>query len=237
MASKARGRPWRRRILRAFGWLVLAVVVLTAIPVLVWRWLPPPTTPVMLATAWDHRGTGNGLRYQWVPLSAISPHLQLAVVAAEDQKFPAHRGFDLESMRAAWERHRAGGRLRGASTISQQVSKNLFLWSGRSWLRKALEAWFTVWIELAWPKHRILEVYLNVAQTGPVTFGAEAAARQYFGRPASDLTAEQSALIAAVLPNPVRFRVDAPSAHVRQRQGWIIRQMRNLGGVAYVRNL
>jgi monofunctional biosynthetic peptidoglycan transglycosylase len=151
------------------------------------------------------------------------------MVAAEDQRFPEHGGFDLVEIRQAWDRFRAGGRLRGASTISQQVAKNLFLWSGKSLVRKGLEAWFTLLIELTWPKRRILEVYLNIAQLGPHTYGVGAASWRYFHRPPVALTERDAALMAAVLPNPERFRLDAPSGYVQKRAAWVRTQMRRLG--------
>lgn len=161
--------------------------------------------------------------------------MPLAVVAAEDQRFPDHRGFDLESIRDALEeRHR---RQRGASTISQQVAKNLYLWPGQSWLRKGLEAYLTLYIELLWPKRRILEIYLNIAEFGPGVFGVGYAAGDFFGGTARQLSARQAATLAAVLPNPKRMSAAAPSVHVAERRQWILRQMEQLGGPAYLANL
>lgn len=172
------------------------------------------------------------MRQTWVDWNEISPQLAIAVVAAEDQNFPHHSGFDFGSIRAAVrERQR---RRRGASTISQQVAKNLFLWPGRSWVRKGLEACLTLYIEVLWPKRRILEVYLNIAELGPGIFGAEAAARSFFDRPASRLSARQAALLAAVLPSPRRMSATQPSAYVRRRVEWIERQVEQLGGVGYL---
>jgi monofunctional biosynthetic peptidoglycan transglycosylase len=170
----------------------------------------------------------------WVGIDEMAPAMALAVVAAEDQRFPDHWGFDAVEILAAVERHREGGRLRGASTISQQVARNLFLWQGRSFFRKGLEVWFTALIETLWSKRRILEMYLNFAETGERLFGVEAASQRYFGRSARALGRQQAALIAAVLPNPVLYQVDRPSAYVRQRQQWILQQMDNLGGAAYL---
>jgi len=168
--------------------------------------------------------------HDWVPLAEISPALQLAVVAAEDQKFPRHRGFDLEAIGDALDDAESGGRLRGASTISQQVAKNLFLWPGRSLVRKGLEAWFTVWLEALWPKRRILEVYLNVAELGgPGVFGVEAASRRCFGRPAAALGAGEAALLAATLPSPRTLRCDAPTPGLRARAAGIEAAMARLG--------
>lgn len=160
-------------------------------------------------------GVGNTVRldYRWTPWTRIAKHAGLAVIAAEDQHFPTHHGFDVESIQQAIDAHEKGERLRGASTISQQVAKNVFLWSGRSFVRKGLEAHFTVLIELMWPKRRILEVYLNVAEMGPGVFGVEAASQRHFRKPASKLTASEAALLAAVLPNPIRLRANRPSAY------------------------
>jgi monofunctional biosynthetic peptidoglycan transglycosylase len=159
----------------------------------------------------------------------IAPAMKLAAVASEDQRFAAHGGFDFDSIRDAVEDRLDGGRLRGASTISQQVAKNLFLWPGQSFVRKSLEAWLTLWIEALWPKRRILEVYLNVAQFGPCTFGVEAAARRYFGKPAAALGAREAALLAAALPSPARSRADRPSSALRARAARVGREMRRLG--------
>jgi monofunctional biosynthetic peptidoglycan transglycosylase len=172
-----------------------------------------------------------------VAWDAISPYAGIAVIASEDQRFAEHWGFDLDSIQDAIEEREGGGRSRGASTISQQVAKNLFLWPGRSWLRKGLEAYFTVLIELLWSKQRILEVYLNVAQFGDRIFGVDAASRRFFGKRASALSAREAALLAAVLPNPVRMRADDPSPYVRERARWIQRQMQSLGGPGYLREI
>lgn len=173
----------------------------------------------------------RSIQHRWVDWPQISPHVKVAVIASEDQKFPEHRGFDLESINDALEERERGRRVRGASTISQQVVKNLFLWPGQSWVRKGLEAYFTVLIETLWPKRRILEVYLNVAEFGTGVFGVGAASEVYFGKRAAQLSAPDAALLAAVLPNPKRLRVAAPSRYVRSRQEWILGQMRGIGGV------
>lgn len=175
--------------------------------------------------------------FDWTPLNDISPWMALAAVAGEDQTFPDHPGVDLHALSSAVSDRLKGQPLRGASTISQQVARNVFLWQGRSFVRKGLELYFTVLIELFWSKKRILEVYLNVAETGPQLFGVEAASRQYFKIAAKDLSAEQSALIAAVLPNPIAYRIEAPSTFVRQRQQWIGKQMTQLGGLAYLKDV
>ncbi|MEO7200282.1 MAG: monofunctional biosynthetic peptidoglycan transglycosylase, partial [Dokdonella sp.] len=160
--------------------------------------------------------------------------LAIAVVASEDQRFPQHRGFDVDAIRDALAAADDGERLRGASTISQQVAKNLFLWGGRSYVRKGLEVWFTALIETLWTKQRILEVYLNIAEFGDGIYGAQAASQQHFGRPATELSSHQAALLAAVLPSPKRLHAKRPSAYVQKRAAWIERQMRQLGGSAYL---
>ena len=233
----ARRRP-RRRLLRAAAWLLFAALLGSVLPVLALRWLDPPTSAFMLARrweAWREGPRGFELRWRWVDAEAISPELPIALVAAEDQKFPQHDGFDVEAIREALDEQEEGGG-RGASTISQQVAKNLFLWRGRSWLRKGVEAWYTLLIEACWPKARILEVYANIAEFGDGVYGAEAAAQAYFHKPAARLSAQESALLAAVLPNPRVLRAAAPSPYVRRRQAWIARQVRQLGGPAYLRS-
>jgi monofunctional biosynthetic peptidoglycan transglycosylase len=209
----------------------VAVLAVSAGPVLCARVVDPPTSAYILQCRLGALMDGEWLTVErsWVDLGAIAPAAALAVVASEDQKFPTHRGFDLEAIEDALADQGRGRRLRGASTLSQQVAKNLFLWHGRSFVRKALEAWYTVWIELLWPKRRILEVYLNVAELGPGVFGVEAASRRYFGKPAAALDRVEAALLAAVLPNPIRYHADAPSPWVRKRTAQILGQMDRLG--------
>lgn len=223
-----RGRFGRLVVLLAT--LVAVFVAATWLPVLALRVVPPLTTSFMAQRMIPCRG----VRYDWEPWERLSRHTPIAFVAAEDQRFPQHHGFDLEAIREAMDDAERGRRQRGASTISQQVAKNLFLWPGRSWLRKGLEAWWTVLIEVTWPKRRILEVYVNTAQLSPCTFGVGAAARQFFDKSAADLGPWESALLAAVLPNPERFRVQSPSGYVRGRQAWIQRQVGGLGGAGYL---
>lgn len=231
-----RGGSWGRRL----RWLAASLFLLSAIPVLVLRWLPPPTSMFMLierASALLDGDHQYRIHYRWVGWDAISPQAKLAVVASEDQTFARHLGFDFKAMEQALERNRAGKPLRGGSTITQQTAKNLFLYPGRSYLRKILEAYFTLLVELSWPKQRILEVYLNIAEFGDYTFGVEAASRRFFDKPAARLTVGEAARLAAVLPNPLRYRVDKPSAYVLKRQRWIERQMSQLGGVIYLDRL
>jgi monofunctional biosynthetic peptidoglycan transglycosylase len=221
-----------RRALRFLGWALAAWIVLSVGAVLALRWIDPPTSAFML-----RERMAVPIRYRWVDDANISPQVKVAVIAAEDQNFPAHYGFDVKSINDALEERQRGRRVRGASTISQQVAKNLFLWSGQSWVRKGLEAYFTVLIETLWPKQRILEVYLNVAEFGRGVFGVGAAADVYFHKRAARLNEYDAALLAAVLPSPKRMRVNAPSNYVRSRQQWILGQMRGLGGTALLKEL
>lgn len=222
-----------RGIARLVLRLGLAFVGFTLALVLAFRWLDPPTSAFMLQV----RIGGTLVQQTWVPLESISPSLRLAVIAAEDQRFPAHNGLDARAISRALDDHRAGGNLRGASTITQQTAKNLFLWPGRNFVRKGLEAWFAVLMEVLWPKTRILEVYLNVAEFGPGVYGAGAASAVYFGKPAAAITAPEAALLAAVLPNPRGLNVADPGPYVLERQAWILRQMRQLGGEGYLDRL
>jgi monofunctional glycosyltransferase len=208
--------------------LLIGVAVLLLLSVLAFRWLPVPTSSFMLQSR-------THVDYQWVSLEHISPYMALAVVAAEDQRFPEHSGLDMVEIEKALLSDK--GPPRGASTITQQVAKNLYLWGGRSYLRKGIEAGIALLIELSWSKERILEVYLNIAQFGDGIYGVEAASWRYFNRPAAALTQQQSALLAAVLPNPEIYRVENPQGWTRGRQRWILKQMKNLGGVDYLDNL
>lgn len=227
-----------RRAARWFAFALLAAVLASLLAVLALRFLPPPSTSFIvqarLSALLD--GQGRTLRFhrEWRPIGAISPHLQLAVIAAEDQRFADHMGFDFRQIRRALADAQNGGRVRGASTLTQQVAKNLFLWGGQSWVRKGLEAWFTMLIELTWPKQRILEMYLNVAEFGRGIYGAEAAAQVYFGSSARGLNREQAARLAAVLPSPRRMNAGNPSRYVLTRQRQIEAQMRALGGTAWL---
>jgi monofunctional biosynthetic peptidoglycan transglycosylase len=217
--------------------LPLLFVLLTALQVLALRVVDPPTSAFMLDRQWQAFRNGEAgfeLRHEWVAWDDLSRELPIALVAAEDQNFPTHAGFDLEAIDKALENNARGRPVRGASTITQQVAKNLFLWDGRSWLRKGLEAWYTLLIELLWPKQRILEVYANIAEFGDGVYGAEAAAQAYFRKPAKRLTAAESARLAAVLPSPKRYSVLAPGPYVQRRAAWVARQARNLGGAAYL---
>ena len=196
------------------------------------RWLPPPTSAFMLYRHYEdlvNEGSFESIRYRWVNANNISPNVATAVMAAEDQRFPEHYGFDLDSIQSSIDVYKDGGKLRGASTISQQVAKNLFLTPAKSFLRKGVEAWFTLLIETLWTKERILEVYLNIAEFGDHLFGIEAASQRYFGVPARNISRSQAALLAATLPNPILLKAARPSTYLLRRQRWILRQMMNLG--------
>lgn len=228
VVSARRRRRWPRRLLLS----LLALPLLPAAPILALRAIDPPVSAYMLAERarmWTGVEDWRALRHQWVDWSDIAPAMRLAVVAAEDQKFPQHMGFDIDSLMDAIGEYREGGRLRGASTISQQTARNLFLWGGRSFVRKALEGWLTLWLELLLPKQRILEIHLNIAEMGHGVWGVGAAAREFFDKPASALTTAEASLLAAVLPSPKRYSAAQPSGYVRGRAEWIRGQMRNLG--------
>jgi monofunctional biosynthetic peptidoglycan transglycosylase len=212
--------------------LVAGVLASVALVVAL-RWLPPPATAVMLEQPMPLRDVA----YVWRDRPDIAETAARAVIAAEDQRFFQHHGIDFVSLDRAIDDYRSGDDLRGASTITQQVAKNLFLWQGRSFVRKALEAYFALLLEACWPKQRILEVYLNVAELGPGVFGVEAAAQRYFGTHADALTSPQAALLAAVLPNPHTLHVDRPTAYVRTRQAAILFQMRLLEERGHYRGL
>jgi len=212
---------WKKlkRIALWFFVLHLAYIILL-------RWVNPPLTITQL-TSWAE---DYGLKRDYVDFKAMSPNIRLAVMASEDQLFPDHNGFDLKSIKKALENNKKNKRLRGASTISQQVAKNVFLWQGRSWFRKGLEVYFTFMIELLWSKERILEMYLNVSEMGTGIFGVEAAAQKYFKKPASKLTRTEAARIAACLPNPKKYKAEPASPYIARRTSWILIQMKNLEG-------
>lgn len=236
MSPKPR-RSLFRRLLRSLAILLLAWVALSWLMILVLRFVPPWTSAVMLERqvgTWTHGQRDFHLRQHWVSWEKISASVPLAMVAAEDQKFPYHHGFDFDSIQNALDAADDGKRLRGASTISQQTAKNLFLWNGRSFVRKGLEAYFTVLIELTWPKQRILEVYMNIAEFGDGVYGVGAASEAYFHTTPDRLSAAQAARLAAVLPSPRRLHVDRPSAYVLRRAHWIQQQMNQLGGPTYI---
>jgi len=221
---KTQSRGALRRLGRWLGVCILVGVILSWMVVLPLRWIDPPATAFMLQD--DSRR--ETILYEWSAWSDIGVASPIAVVAAEDQKFSSHFGFDLKSIQQSVEEHADGASLRGASTITQQVAKNLYLWSGRNFLRKGIEAYFTVLLEVALSKKRILEIYLNIAEFGPGIYGVRAASETYFGKAPNELTDAEAALLAAVLPNPKRLHAGNPSAYVRQRQSWIMQQMQRL---------
>ncbi len=226
-----------RRSARGLLTTLVGAAALTVLLVLALRWINPFTSAFMMGSRLEALFAGNHnyqTHYQWVDLEQISPQAALAVIASEDQQFPFHTGFDFKSIREAVRHNALSRHKRGASTISQQVAKNLFLWSGRSFVRKGLEAGFTLLIEWCWPKERILEVYLNIAEFGPGIYGVQAAAQRYYHKDARRLNRADSALLAAVLPNPARLRVEAPSDYVLSRRDWIAEQMVELGGISYL---
>ncbi|GGY00057.1 monofunctional biosynthetic peptidoglycan transglycosylase [Litchfieldella qijiaojingensis] len=230
---------WLRRAQRALLLGLIGFVTLSILLVLLFRVVPVFGSMVMVERkiqSWVSREPIS-IEHRWRSWAELSNNAKLAVIAAEDQRFPLHHGFDVDEMRRAWEASRNGGKLRGASTISQQTAKNLFLWTGRSWVRKGLEAWFTMLIELLWPKERILEVYLNIVEWDSGVFGLEAAAQHYFGVSAHQITEAQASRLAAILPNPRGWSASRPNYHVERRSAWIRQQMRNLGGEAYLQQL
>lgn len=231
--SKFRILRFLRGLARLVLRLGLAFVGCSLVLVLAFRWLDPPTSAFMLQA----RAGGTLVQHSWIPLDAISPSLKMAVIASEDQRFASHHGLDTGAISHAIQEHRAGQGLRGASTITQQTAKNLFLWPGRNLFRKGLEAWLAVCMEVFWTKRRILEVYLNVAEFGEGVYGAHAASAVYFGKPAAALSDSEAALLAAVLPNPRGYNPLEPGDYLLERQDWILRQMRQLGGEAYLNRL
>jgi monofunctional biosynthetic peptidoglycan transglycosylase len=223
-------------ILKIFLWFIFLSIFF----VLLLKWINPPTSSIMIQrkieaviTFKDRQMTA----YEWFSYDDISKQMAIAVIAAEDQNFPFHFGFDFEQIEKAIEQSNRGRKLRGASTITQQVAKNLFLWEGRSFIRKGFEAYFTVLLELLWSKERILEVYLNIIETGDMIFGVGAASQIYFKKLPAKLTRSQAALLAATIPNPKRFSARNPSGYIFRRQSWILGQMSSLGGTSYLKNL
>lgn len=211
-------------------WIVLLFFGSTILAVLVYKWVPVYVTPLMLIRCAQqvHRGERIRLKHHWVPLDSMSLYMPVAVMASEDQRFLVHHGFDFKEIGNAVQERMSGRRHRGGSTISQQTAKNVFLWPKSSWVRKGFEAYFTVLIELVWGKHRIMEVYLNSIEMGDGIYGAEAVAQQHFSRESVNLTRANCALIAATLPNPLRFDSSHPSSFMLRRQTAIMRQMRHI---------
>lgn len=232
MIRKALKFVWR------WTWkLSLLFIVLSNLWVLLYKWIDPPITFVMIGKYLKSDVADKSIDYKWVDLDEIAGHLQLAAICSEDQTFTSHSGFEIAAIKKAMQENKKGKKIRGASTISQQVAKNAFLWTGRSWLRKGLETYFTFLIETYWSKARILEVYLNIVELGPNVYGAEASSKKYFKRPAIKLSKEQAALIVVALPNPIKFSIGRPGPYMLKRQVWVLRQMANFGGTGYLKNL
>lgn len=222
-----------RRLQKILQWTVILFFATSILSVVAYRWLPVPVTPLMLIRSVQQmsRGEHVRLRHHWVSMDSMSRYLPVAVMASEDQRFMEHDGFDFKAINEAWEERRSGKRQRGGSTISQQTAKNVFLWPTSSWVRKGLETYFTLLIELFWSKERIMEVYLNSIEMGDGIYGAEAVAQLHFGRSASELTRADCALIAATLPNPLKFSSKNPSTYMLKRQTWIMRQMKHINPI------
>lgn len=208
---------------------------LSILTVIVFKWVPIPITPLMITRAIENKIDGNDavLSHDWVPLEEISSNLQKAVIASEDGNFLKHNGFDFAAMQKAFKNNQKGKRLKGGSTISQQTAKNVFLWQGRSYLRKGLEAYFTVLIELIWGKERIMEVYLNSIEMGNGVYGAQEAARVWYRTSAANLTKREAAGIAAILPNPRKYKASNSSGYIERRKDRIMRNMRHIGKIEY----
>ena len=239
--SESARAPGKRR--RRWRWLLalpLLFVAASVLQVAALRFIDPPFSAFMVSRQLEAWGEGDWrfrLAYDWRDLDEISPHVPVALVASEDQNFAEHFGFDLKAIEKARKANERGRKIRGGSTISQQTAKNLFLWSGRSWIRKGIEAWYTLLLEAMWPKHRIIEVYANIAEFGDGVYGAQAAARTYFRKDAARLSAAEASRMAAVLPSPRRYSIVRPGPYVQRRSKAIQRQMRYIGGNGYLKQI
>ncbi len=224
-----------RKIFRWIWKATLWFIALSILSVIIFKWVPVPITPLMMTRAIDNKMEGKDmiLSHDWEPIENISPNLQKAVIASEDGNFLKHNGFDFNAMQKAFKSNQKGKRLKGGSTISQQTAKNVFLWQGRSYLRKGLEAYFTVLIELIWGKERIMEVYINSIEMGNGVYGAEAAAQHWYRKSAADLTKQEAAGIAAILPNPRKYKATNSSSYIQRRKGKIVRVMNHIGKIEY----
>lgn len=224
-----------RKIFRWIWKATLWFIALSILSVIIFKWVPVSITPLMMTRAIDNKMEGKDmiLSHDWEPIENISPNLQKAVIASEDGNFLKHNGFDFNAMQKAFKSNQKGKRLKGGSTISQQTAKNVFLWQGRSYLRKGLEAYFTVLIELIWGKERIMEVYLNSIEMGNGVYGAEAAAQHWYRKSAADLTKQEAAGIAAILPNPRKYKATNSSSYIQRRKGKIVRVMNHIGKIEY----
>lgn len=225
-------------IRKIFRWIWKATLwffALSILSVIIFKWIPVPITPLMMTRAIENKMDGKDmiLTHDWEPIENISPNLQKAVIASEDGNFLKHNGFDFKAMQKAFKNNQKGKRLKGGSTISQQTAKNVFLWQGRSYLRKGLEAYFTVLIELIWGKERIMEVYLNSIEMGNGVYGAEAATQHWYRKSAKDLSQREAAGIAAILPNPRKYKATNSSSYIERRKGKIVRVMNQIGKIEY----
>lgn len=220
-----------RKILNFIWKAIVCFVVVSILSVILFRWVPVPVTPLMLIRCVEQKMDGKKMHmeHDWVPFEEITPKLQLAVVCSEDQNYLKHFGFDWGAIQKAMKENEQGKHMRGASTITQQTAKNVFLWSGRSYLRKAFEVWFTLLIEIFWSKERIMEVYLNSIEMGDGVYGAEAASQYWFKKKAVKLTKDEAAAIAAILPSPLRYKANPPSNYISKRKEWIKQQMNYWG--------
>ena len=225
----------KRKILRWIWKAMLWFFGFSILSVIIFKWVPIPFTPLMVTRIIEFKLEGEDAIYshKWVPLEDISPNLQKAVIASEDGNFLKHNGFDFEAMQKAFNNNKKGRKLKGGSTISQQTAKNIFLWQGRSYIRKGLEAYFTVLIELIWGKERIMEVYLNSIEMGNGVYGAQEAARHWYSKTATNLTPREAAGIAAILPNPRKFKASNSSSYINRRKDKIMRVMRHVGKIEY----
>lgn len=220
--------------------LFVIFFVASILQVLIFKWLPPIITPIMVfdkVESFFEKEKEFDLQYQWKPIEEISPYMALAVIASEDQRFAEHFGFDVKAIEEAMRENKKGGRVRGASTITQQVAKNLFLWPSKDYFRKGLEAYYTLLMEIFWSKQRIVEMYVNIAEMGYGVYGVNSAAEVFYNKDSKSLNRNETALIAAVLPNPKKFSVKNPSGYIIGRRGWIVRQMYQLGDVKYLEKL
>lgn len=224
-----------RKIFRFLWKAMLWFVALSIVSVIIFKWVPIPVTPLMLTRMIENKFDGKEayLNHDWEPLENISPYLQKAVIASEDGYFIEHHGFDFKAIQKAFKSNSRGKKLKGGSTISQQTAKNVFLWQGRSYVRKGLEAYFTVLIELIWGKERIMEVYLNSIEMGDGIYGAQAAAQYWYKKDAINLSRNEAAGIAAILPNPRKFSASHPSSYINKRKDKILRVMRQTGKIEY----
>ncbi|WP_179337429.1 monofunctional biosynthetic peptidoglycan transglycosylase [Winogradskyella ludwigii] len=218
-----------KKLFRFFAKLLFWSIIFSVGLVVLFKYVPIPTTPLMVIRYFENTDDTKNWKHDWVPIEKISKNIQLAAICSEDQKFLNHSGFDIEAIEKAYEYNKKGKRIKGGSTISQQTAKNVFLWPERSWLRKGLETYFTFLIEQIWTKERILEVYLNSIEMGPGVYGVEAASQYWFKKPASRLDAYEAAAIASILPNPRKYRANPATSYIQKRKQWIVKQMKFYG--------